>query len=198
MPVVVFLNSHGKEPRQLELGSERYTYLTFQYIRCSLADLRAEDYWDCDNLIARLCLRLMHWSQNQKLKVYAQAVRGLVSLEADPEKQLKYLDFIDIYTVLDDNEMQQYEQQYPQESKTMASLTERLRAEGMEKGIQQGMQQGMHQGVESMLRKQIRMKFGAMPAWADQQLAEASDAQLDEWVERILMSDSLEALLGKR
>lgn len=106
VPVVVFLNSHGKEPGQLELGSERYTYLTFQYIRCALADLKAEDYWHSDNLIARLCLSLMRWSQNQKLQVYAQAVRGLVSLEADPEKQLKYLDFIDIYTALDDNEMQ--------------------------------------------------------------------------------------------
>ena len=84
----------------------------------------------------------------------------------------------------------------------MATLSERLRAEGMEKGmeqgLQQGMQQGMQQGVESMLRKQIRMKYGAIPAWADQQLAEASDTQLDKWVERILVSDSLEALLGKR
>lgn len=80
----------------------------------------------------------------------------------------------------------------------MATLSERLRAEGMEKGVEQGLQQGMHQGVESMLRKQIRMKYGAIPAWAEQQLAEASDAQLDEWVERILVSDSLEALLGKR
>lgn len=168
VPVVVFLNRNGRESRRLELGSERYTYLTFQYIRCALAELKAEDYWHSQNLIARLCLSLMSWTENQKLEVYAQAVRGLSTLEADPEKQLKYLDFIDIYTALDDNEMQQYEQQYPQESKTMATLSERLRAEGMEKGIQQGMQQGMHQGVESMLRKQILMKFGALPEWADQ------------------------------
>lgn len=194
MPVVVFLNSTGTEPKSLVLGSERRTYLNFQYIRCALAELNAEDYWDSHNLIARLCLSLMSWSQNQKLEVYARAVRGLSTLEADPEKQLKYLDFIDIYTALDDNEMEQYQRQFPQESTTMASLSDRLRAEGMHKG----MQQGLHEGVEGTLRKLVALKFGPLPEWADQQLRSASDAQLDEWVTRILTSDSLENLLGDR
>ncbi|MCH8536959.1 MAG: hypothetical protein LAT66_04220, partial [Alkalimonas sp.] len=88
----------------------------------------------------------------------------------------------------------------PQESNTMATLSERLRAEGMEKGMQQGMQQGkqqgMHEGVEATLRKQIALKFGPIPKWADHQLASASDAQLDEWVTRILTAESLDELLG--
>ncbi|MCH8533379.1 MAG: hypothetical protein LAT65_21285 [Saccharospirillum sp.] len=205
VPVVVFLNSNGKEPLSLELRSERYSYLKFHYIRCALAELKAEDYWHSHNLIARLCLSLMNWSHSQKLEVYARAVQGLSTLESDPEKQLKYLDFIDIYSALDDNEMAQYQQQYPQESNTMATLSERLRAEGMEKGLQQGMQQGMqqgkqeglHEGVEATLRKLITLKFGPMPEWADQQVASASDAQLDEWVARILKSDSLDELLRK-
>lgn len=77
VPVVVFLNSNGKEPVRLELRSERYSYLKFHYIRCALADMKAEDYWHSHNLIARLCLSLMNWSQNQKLKVFASAVSGL-------------------------------------------------------------------------------------------------------------------------
>lgn len=68
-------------------------------------------------------------------------MQGLSTLEPDPEKQLKYLDFIDICTALDDNEMEEYQQNYPQESTAMATLSERLRAEGMEKGMQQGRQQ---------------------------------------------------------
>lgn len=40
------------------------------------------------------------------------------------QEQLKYLGVIDIYTALDDNEMQQSEQQYLQENKTMATSTE--------------------------------------------------------------------------
>ena len=75
---------------------------------------------------------MVEWPDGQRealLFVLARAVCGLSTLEPDPEKQLKYIDFIDIYSALDDNEMEQYKAQYPQEDKTMASLTERLRAE---------------------------------------------------------------------
>jgi len=66
-----------------------------------------------------------------------------------------------------------------------------------EKERQEGRQEGRHEGVEGTLRKQIALKFGEMPDWADRRLALASDAQLDEWVVQILTADSLEALLDK-
>ena len=66
-----------------------------------------------------------------------------------------------------------------------------------EKERQEGRQEGRHEGVEGTLRKQIALKFGEMPDWADQRLTSASDAQLDEWVVRILTTDSLETLLDK-
>lgn len=59
-------------------------------------------------------------------------------------------------------------------------------------------QEGRHEGVEGALRKQIALKFGEMPDWADQRLTLASDTQLDEWVVQILTADSLEALLDKQ
>jgi len=46
----------------------------------------------------------MQYPAGRKVEVYAQAVRGVTALEPDPEKQLKYLDFIDIYAALDDNQ----------------------------------------------------------------------------------------------
>ena len=72
---------------------------------------------------------------------------------------------------------------------SMRSKAERLREEGM--------QQGMHEGVEATLRKLIDLKFGPLPEWADQQVAAASDVQLDEWISGILTSGSLDELLGK-
>ncbi|WP_339804121.1 hypothetical protein [uncultured Marinobacter sp.] len=194
VPVVIFLNSNGKESTELTLGSERYTYLSFHYLRCALAEMKAEDYWESTNLIARLCLSLMSWSQSQKLEVYARATQGLTTLESNPEKQLKYLDFIDIYSALDDNEMEQYQAKYPKETNTMASLSDRLRAEGLEQGLEKGMEQGMHQGVEGTLRKQILLKFGQVPVWADERLTKATDEQLDQWVARILSAERIEDL----
>jgi hypothetical protein len=193
VPVVIFLNTSGREPTDLYLGSERHTYLSFHYLRCALPELKAEDYWHSNNLIARLCLSLMSWTQSQKFEVYARATQGLTTLEPDPEKQLKYLDFIDIYSALDDNEMAQYQQQYPQETTTMASLSERLRAEGMEKG----MERGLHQGVEGTLRKLIQLKFGHLPEWANDRLLQATDEQLDQWVTNILSAEQLEDLFGE-
>jgi hypothetical protein len=196
VPVVVFLNSRGGEPVQLSLGGDRHEYLHFHYVRCALQELDAEDYWDSDNLIARLCLSIMQWSKDQKLEVYARAVQGLTSLEPDPEKQLKYIDFIDIYSALDDNEMEQYKAQYPQEDKTMASLSERLRSEGMARGLEQGIEKGMAEGMQTgeraVLIRQLSRRFGSLSAETLSRLDNANQQQLEAWADRILDARTLE------
>ena len=63
--------------------------------------------------------------------------------------------------------------------------------------LKEARQEGQHQGIEGTLRKQIALKFGELPAWADERLTQASDAQLDVWVMRILTADSLEGLLAE-
>ena len=63
-------------------------------------------------------------------------MRGLASLEDDPEKQLKYLDFIDIYADLDENERVRYEREYPQEAEIMSSFAERFIQQGIQEGRQ--------------------------------------------------------------
>jgi hypothetical protein len=77
----------------------------------------------------------MAYAPEDKLLVYAQAIRGLVTLEPSPEKRLKYVDFIDIYADLDDNERQLYTQLYPQEVTTMAGFAQRFTDKGREEGL---------------------------------------------------------------
>jgi len=72
----------------------------------------------------------------------------------------------------------------------MATLSERLRAEGMEKGMQQGMQQG----EAAALRKLIALKFEALPNWVEETIQNASPADIEGWLERVLTADSLEKL----
>ena len=77
------------------------------------------------------------------------------------------------------------------------NTAERLGMEkGLEQGMEKGLEQGHHLGVADTLRKLIAVKFGELPTWADERLNQASDEQLDEWVVKILSSESLEALLG--
>ena len=63
--------------------------------------------------VARVNLPNMHWSPKRKVEVYARAIRGLLQLEPDPNRQSKYVDFIDSYAALSDNERSEYEQRFP-------------------------------------------------------------------------------------
>jgi len=135
VPVVIFLHDRSGIPRRLALGSERQRYLTFGYLACVLAATPAARYLDSDNLVARLNLPNMQWAPEHKVEIYAKAIQGLLTLEPDIEKQIKYLDFVDIYTGLSDAEQRAYESRYPQENAVMAGLTERLRTEGRQEAL---------------------------------------------------------------
>ena len=94
-----------------------------------LAALSYRRYRDSDNIVARLNLPNMRYDPAEKVDVYAAAVRGLASLEPDLEKQLKYADFVDIYTALDDNERERYQREYPNEAQIMSGFAERFESQ---------------------------------------------------------------------
>ena len=185
VPVVIFIDN-GAAPDQLTLGGDRHTYLDFHYLACRLARLPWQDYRHSDNLVARLNLPNMAWrSTDEKLAAFAAAVRGLVSLEPDPERQLKYADFIDIYGTLSADERRRYEQQYPQEEQIMAGRIEQSR--------QEGMQQGMQQGEAAVLLRLLERKFGSGAAAAHRERVRTADAEtLLAWSERILTADTID------
>jgi len=74
VPVVIFL--HGQAPqRELVLGTERRTYLSFNFIACELTAIAYEHFRDSDNIVARLNLPNMHCAPGRKIDVYAQSMR---------------------------------------------------------------------------------------------------------------------------
>jgi len=100
VPVVIFLRRATGVAQRLRLSGDHHTYLDFRYLSCALGELAYEHYRHSDNLVVRLNLPNMQYPSRHKVEVYVQAVRELTALEPDPEKQLKYLDFIDIYAAL--------------------------------------------------------------------------------------------------
>ncbi|MBB3192574.1 DUF4351 domain-containing protein [Halomonas cerina] len=120
---------------------------------------------------------------------YAKAIEGLLTLEPNIEKQIKYLDFVDIYAGLNASERQQYEARYPKESTAMTGLAERLRSEGM--------QQGMQQGEQTLLRKQLVRRFGPLDADTEQRLQQATTDELERWAENLLDAQSLAEVFGE-
>jgi hypothetical protein len=110
-----------------------------------------------------------------------------VQQEPDPEKRLKYADFVDIYADLTDAERERYQRDYPEETKTMQSLTTRMREEGTKIGIQLG--------EATMLLFQLEQKFGAVPDAMRQRVQQADPDTLLRWSGRVLTEDSLEGVL---
>ena len=186
VPVVIFLR--GIAPRyRLELGGERHRFLDFSYLACELGTLPYEDYRESDNIVARINLPNMRFAPEQKLETYAYAARGLVALEPDPERRLKYIDFIDIYAHLDDNERERYQHEYPDEAEIMSSFSERF--------IQQGEQIGVRKGEAKVLLNQLKLKFGEVPQAIVDQVDAADADTLFRWSGRILTAAGIEEVL---
>jgi hypothetical protein len=207
VPVVIFLRPGGF-PTRLVLGSETRTYLDFHYIACALKQIPARDHLHSSNLVARLNLPNMAYAPKDKLLVYAQAIRGLLQLEPSPDKRLKYVDFIDIYADLDDNERQLYTQLYPQEVTAMTGFAQRFteqgreegRQEGRDEGLQQGrdegLQQGLQRGEARILTALLRLRFGELPAPIQQRIETADADTLLRWSERVLTAAGLDEALA--
>lgn len=188
VPVTIFLNPAPQAELQLELGGDQQTFLSFRYIQCVLNRLEAKDYYQSDNIVARMNLPLMHYPDHQKLEVFHHAIQGLITLEEDPEKQAKYADWVDIYTQLNDNEIREYAERYPEEKQVMASFAERYRLEGEARGEVRG--------EAKLLSLQITMKFGEIPQDVVSRLNSATSDQLEAWGAKILTAQTLQELLA--
>ena len=121
-----------------------------------------------------------------KVDVYAHAVRGLLDLEPDPERRAKYIDFIDIYAELTDNEHRHYRQRHPEESSIMVGLNQRARDEGRK------------EGERTVLARQLRRRFGTLPPAVRKRLAGASEAELEAWADNVLDASSLDEVFEPR
>ena len=180
VPVVIFLREADSAPTSLTLGPKHQPYVTLDYLACKLKAMPYERWQHSDNLVARLNLPNMHIPAGHEINVYHQAIQGLQKLEPDRDKQAKYVDFIDIYARLTDNQLQQWQQQYPEESTTMTGFAQRYRDEGRQ------------EGERRVLERQLQRRFGALSAKNTERLTEASMEDLETWAENVLDAQTLD------
>ena len=188
VPIVIFLRGSPRIRRRLDLGSEHFMFLSFSYIASVLAELPAEQYRDSDNIVARITLPTMAYARRQVTDIMAWALRGLQTMEPDAEKRFKYMDFIDAYSGLDDNERQLFARNYPQEDKTMTTLSQRMWSQGH----QEGQEEGRQQGEAAALLRQLTRRFGPMGAPLTERVRQASSAELEQWIDNILDARSID------
>jgi hypothetical protein len=61
---------------------------------------------------------------------------------------------------------------------------------------QEGRQEGRREGEAALLRRQLIRRFGALPAWAEERLAQGSLERLETWGDRVLDAATLAEVLG--
>lgn len=137
----------------------------------------------------------MRHQRDERVQVFAAAMQDLIALEQDPEKRLKYTDFIESYAALDDSEYRRYQQQCPEEVEVMKTFSQRVREEAMQQGMQQGIQQGMQQGEAMSLLRLMRHKFGDVPEDVRRRIESAEPATLSRWFDQALAADRLNDVL---
>jgi hypothetical protein len=153
---------------------------------------RARDSFNSTNLLERLTLPSMAYAPDEKLEVYAQATRGLLQLESDPERRLKYLDFIDIYADLTENERMLYNQRYPQEAADMSGFAQRF----IDQGIEQGIETGVQRGEARVLLALLKIRFGDLPDSVRQRVENADAESLLIWSTRVLTAQTIDEVFG--
>ena len=153
-------------------------------VACELNALPAERWLESDNVVARVNLPNMRSPASRKLEVYAQAVRGLLTLEPDSHKRTKYIEFIDMYAGLTENELRQYRRQYPEEGAAMTGFIQRARDEGV--------RQGRVEGERAVLERLLRRRFGPLPAEVAERMGRASVDDLETWTDNVLDADALD------
>ena len=78
-----------------------------------------------------------------------------------------------------------------EESKKMQYITSIERI-----GIAKGITQGITKGESRILRRQLELRFGALPAWVTEKLSSATEQDLEMWSEAVLTASSLEAVFN--
>lgn len=80
----------------------------------------------------------------------------------------------------------------PEAEEATMTLAEQWLAEGEAKGLAKGRAEGRAEGQARTLSKQLALKFGELaPAYAAR-LASATPAELDAWIERVLVATTLD------
>ncbi len=132
----------------------------------------------------------MRYRPEQKVDVYADALRGFSKLEPNPEKILKYIDFIDMYMALDEEERKVYYYKYPKEAKIMSTFAERFR--------QEGVQAGRQEEAQDMLINALETKFQAVPKEIRDRVQNLTDpSKLRELLREAILSTDLNEFVKK-
>ena len=111
------------------------------------------------------------------------ALHGLISLTENLQELKTMLDHPDRWT--------QWAEEYKAQGEMLGL------EKGMEKGMEKGLDKGKHDGLAKAALLQLEHRFPQLPDWVAPHLAQASEAQLQDYLTAILSASSLDDIFGR-
>jgi predicted transposase YdaD len=192
IPTVLFTdrtNWRKDVVHKLETKLNDRLFLHFEYVFFKLFDFNARDYYNINNPVVKILLPKMNYKKDERIEVIRHAYSGLFQLAS---RMLfdKYVDFIDVYAQISEQEQKSLYHEIIQHKET-AMLAQYIREKGMQEGMQEGMQQGMQEGMQQgmlldardMLIEVLTERFGGI------------SSELSEQIQRIDSREKLKDLL---
>ena len=140
--------------RKLQTKLNDRLFLYFEYVFFKLFDFNARDYYNINNPVVKILLPKMNYKKDERIEVIRHAYSGLFQLAS---RMLfdKYVDFIDVYAQISEQEQKSLYHEIIQHKET-AMLAQYIR----DKGMQQGMQQGIIQTTKENIIEALELRFG--------------------------------------
>jgi len=150
-----------------------------------LKERLGERFRELDVPLLVTCVNLPNMAKapGQRVELYAAALRGLERLESDPEKRLKYFDFVETYAALNADERRTYQQTYSPEANNVSAYLDLIR------------QQARQQAASGLILRMLQRKFGELSPEVLHRVESADPNTLLEWSDRIITADKLDDVL---
>ena len=198
LPIAVFSYPEVKrEADRLEVGFPFFNVLDFHFLKLELKKHNWRDYICSNNPVAAALLSKMKYQKKERVQVKLEFLRMLVQMELDPARMTLLTRFFETYLCLDKSEERKLEEEVGKMDKKEAGKVIELttsweekgriagRAEGRAEGRIEGKAEGKIEGQPEMLLKQLKKKFGDVPADIENQIRSLPGGRLEQLAESI-------------
>ena len=206
-PVVIFSYDapQRQEPNLFQVTFPGKNVLRFEYAVIQLNRLPWRRFVRQENPVASALMAKMKMRPEDRPRVKLECLRLLASLKLDPARARLIGVFVDSYLELSAAELARYERTLsglaPAERQETMEMMTSWERDGLTRGIAQGITQGITQGKEALVVRQLRRRFGTVPAPTVARVAALPAEQLDDLGEALLDFSSaadLERWLAQR
>ncbi len=185
---------------------ERYTETLFgqEYARLDdwqvgLADLFATRYLDVDTALGPTLAALMRPGLGGRANLKIDIVKRMEDYvgRLDESKFYLLVNFIETYLRLTEEEEAEFRARLRARGERTVEATEMTWAdEMMQRGREQGILQGTLEAKRGVVSRQVRARFGALPAQVEIRLSTADADTLDRLLDRVVLAGSVDEFLA--